>query len=81
MKSVRKCIICGKIRPREELIKITKEYQHGDIVLQPSSKTFGRSAYVCNSSECKNLLLKKHKLDKILKTNIDKKILDEIAEL
>ena len=81
LKNLRKCIICGKIRSRDELIRITKEYLSGDIVLQPSTKTFGRSAYVCNNSECKNQLLKKNRLSKVLKTDIDKKILDKIVEL
>ena len=69
----RKCIGCGKIRPREELLKITKEHKSGKIVIEPDSKTFGRSAYFCYNKDCQELALKKNKLNKALKTSEDLK--------
>ena len=69
----RKCIGCGQIKPREEMIKITKEYKSGKIVIEPDSKTFGRSAYFCYNKNCKALALKKNKLNKALKTSEDLK--------
>ena len=81
MKSLRKCITCGELKPREELIKITKEYKSGNIVIKPNSKTFGRSAYLCYNENCINMAFKKNKLNKMLKTNtsIDKeRLLDYI---
>lgn len=65
----RKCISCGKIKPREELIKITKEHTSGDIVIQPNSKTFGRSVYLCYNESCINTAFKKNKLNKMFKIN------------
>ena len=64
---LRKCIGCGELKPREKLIKITKEYKSGKIVVQPDSLTFGRSAYLCYNQECKEKALKKDKLKKTLK--------------
>ena len=81
MKSLRKCITCGELKPREELIKITKEYKSGNIVIKPNSKTFGRSVYLCYNENCINIAFKKNKLNKMLKTNtsIDKeRLLDYI---
>ena len=77
MEHKRKCIACGEIKPKSELIKITKEYISGDIVVQPNSKTFGRSAYLCYNEICINTAFKKNKLSKMLKTNVntDKNIL------
>ncbi len=69
----RKCIGCGKIKPREELIKITKEHNSGNIVIEPNSKTFGRSAYFCYNKECQESALKKNKLNRALKTSADLK--------
>ncbi len=69
----RKCIGCGKIKPREELLKITKEHNSGKIVIEPSSKIFGRSAYFCYNKDCQELALKKNKLNKALKTSEDLK--------
>ena len=69
MKSLRKCIACGELRPREEMIKITKEHSTGNVVINPNSKTFGRSAYLCYNQDCIEQAFKKNKLNKILKTN------------
>lgn len=70
---LRKCVGCGKLKPREELVKITKEYKSGNIVIEPDSKTFGRSAYFCYNKNCQELALKKNKLNKALKSNVDLK--------
>ena len=64
---LRKCVGCGKLISRENLIKITKEYNSGNIVIQPDSFIFGRSAYLCYNQECKENALKKDRLKKALK--------------
>lgn len=76
----RKCIGCGEIKNSEELIKITKEYQSGNVIIEPDSKTFGRSAYLCYNQNCINNAFKKAKINKVLKTNtqIDKSKLDDL---
>ncbi len=68
---LRKCISCGEFKPREELIKITKEHQNGNVVVQPNSKVFGRSAYLCYNQECINNALKKSRINKALRTNVN----------
>ena len=73
MEQKRKCIACGELKPKSELIRITKEHTSGDIVVEPNSKTFGRSAYLCYNQECINNALKKKKLNKALRTSADLK--------
>ncbi len=77
MEHKRKCIACGEIKPKSELIKITKEHTSGDIVIMPNSKTFGRSVYLCYNKDCIDMAFKKNKIDKVLRTgvNIDKETL------
>ena len=77
MEHKRKCIACGEIKSRRELIKITKDHTSGDIVIMPNSKTFGRSLYLCYNKDCIDIAFKKNKLNKMLKvnTNIDKEYL------
>lgn len=70
---LRKCVGCGELKPRENMIKLTKDFQTGNVVINPDSKTFGRSAYLCYNSICKELALKKNKLNRILKTSEDLK--------
>ena len=69
MEHTRKCIACGEMKPRKELIKITKEYASGNIIIEPNSKTFGRSVYLCYNQECINTALKKDKLKRALRYN------------
>ena len=76
---LRKCIGCGVFKPREGMIKITKEHSTSEVVVNPNSKTFGRSAYLCYNQDCIEQALKKKKINRVLKlgTNIDLKgILD-----
>ena len=68
MEPKRKCIACGNIKFRSELIKITKEHTSGNIVIQPNSKIFGRSAYLCYNKDCINMAFKKNRINKMLKT-------------
>ena len=79
MENKRKCIACGEIKSREELIKITKEYKSGDIVVQPNSKTFGRSVYLCYNKNCINMAIKKG-VNKLLKTNISREDLKGLLD-
>ena len=67
----RKCIACGELKPRSKMIKITKNHLTGEVVLNPDSKTFGRSAYLCYNQSCIEQASKKNKINKVLKTNID----------
>ena len=69
MQRERKCVGCGEIKLRDNMIKITKEYKTGEIILNPDSKIFGRSAYLCYNQSCIEKAQKKNKLNKILKTN------------
>lgn len=73
--TLRKCIGCGAMKPREGMIKITKEHSTEQVVVNPNSKTFGRSAYLCYNQDCIEQALKKKKINKVLKisTNIDLK--------
>ena len=72
---MRKCVGCGELKPREELIKITKEYATGKLFVNPNSKIFGRSAYLCYNQSCIEQALKKNKLNRVLKSsqNVDLK--------
>ena len=69
MNKQRKCVGCGEYKPRENLIRILKSKDGGELVINPNSKTFGRSAYLCYNQKCIENALKKLKLNKALKTN------------
>ena len=77
MNRLRKCVGCGELKPADNMIKLTKDFKSGKVVLTPDSLTFGRSAYLCYNQNCIELALKKNKLNRALKTGEDLKgILD-----
>jgi predicted RNA-binding protein YlxR (DUF448 family) len=57
------------------MIKITKEHSTEQVVINPNSKTFGRSAYLCYNQSCIEQALKKKRINKMLKiaTSVDLK--------
>lgn len=70
----RKCAGCGIIKNRDELIKITREHVHNNLVINGDSKIFGRSAYLCYNNSCIEAAFKKNKLQKLLKTPIPQEL-------
>ncbi len=66
---LRKCVGCGKLEEANKMLKLTKEYKTGKVILSPDSKTFGRSAYLCYNQMCIVKSFKKNKLNKALKTS------------
>lgn len=69
----RKCVGCGAIKDRNELIRITKNFISGKIEINRSSGVFGRSAYICYNKKCIEEALKKNRLNKALKSKEDLK--------
>ena len=69
MTMLRKCAGCGELKPRKDMIKITKEHLTGEVIVNPDSKTFGRSVYLCYNQSCIEKAQKKNRLNKLLKTN------------
>ena len=67
---LRKCIGCFQTKNREEMIKITKETSTGEIFINPNSKIFGRSVYLCYNNSCIKDSFKKNKLAKFLKASL-----------
>ena len=67
MEHLRKCIGCGKVQDRDTMIKITYDKANNDITLNPDSKKFGRSVYLCYNKLCIEKASKKNKLLKALK--------------
>ena len=65
----RKCAGCGKLKDRKELIKITRENVHGNVIVNPDNKIFGRSVYLCYNNACIENAFKKNRISKVLKAS------------
>ena len=80
MEIFRKCAGCAQNKNRNSMLKITKKFDSSELILNPSSKVFGRSAYICNNKECIKNALKKNKLFKILKAKPDENLIRALNE-
>ena len=78
---LRKCIGCNKIKESFQMIKITKIHNSQKICVNPDSTNFGRSSYICYNEKCIHNVIKKKKLQKILKTEIPENIIEQIKKL
>jgi len=50
------------------MIKITRKHDSEEIFINPNSKIFGRSVYLCYNKTCIENSFKKNKLSRFLKT-------------
>lgn len=73
---LRKCCACGKIADRQIFIRILKNHKNGEYIINPTSKEFGRSIYICKSQECLKLAIKKKRL-----RNLNEDILNSLNHL
>lgn len=77
-KTLRRCIGCFQEKQREEMIKITRESKTGRVFINPNSKIFGRSAYLCYNKSCIEGSLKKNKLVKFLKSCLTEELTKQL---
>ncbi len=75
---IRKCIGCFQDKNRDEMIKITRENKTNAIFINPNSKTFGRSVYLCYNNSCIGNSFKKNKLERFLKTSLTEELKEKI---
>ena len=78
---VRKCIGCGKIKSKKDMVRIMKTHDTNEIIVMPSSNCFGRSSYLCYNKECLNQAIKKKRLQKTLKKDIPISILKYLESI
>ncbi len=79
MNKLRKCVVCGEIRPKDELIRIAK-LSSGEVVPDPLGRGPGRGAYLCRNRECVNGLRKKRGLEKSFRCFIPGEVYERIEE-
>ncbi len=81
---LRRCVGCGEMKDRKDLIRVVKGAD-GSIAIDLTQKMNGRGAYVCKSSSCLDMAIKRRGLERTLKCGISKDICtqlqDQIEEL
>lgn len=79
MKSIplRTCMGCNEKKPKKELVRIVKN-KEGQIFLDKTGKLDGRGAYICNSSECLEKIIKSKRLEKVLESKISEEVYNNL---
>jgi predicted RNA-binding protein YlxR (DUF448 family) len=65
----RTCVACRSERPKREMVRIVRA-PDGAVNVDPTGKKSGRGAYLCSQPACWQAALKRHALDKALKTEL-----------
>lgn len=78
IKQQRQCIACKKIDNQNNMIRVVKF--NNLIAVEKKHSSNGRGAYICNSAECVNLVIKKHLLNRAFKTNLDNSVYQQLGE-
>ncbi len=76
----RRCVSCWQVKDRQDLIKITAENKSADVVINPDSLTFGRSAYLCYNKACIEAAFKKNRLAKHLKASVPNELKGQLLD-
>lgn len=76
----RRCVSCWQTKDRNELIKITANNINGNVIINPDSVTFGRSAYLCYNKSCIESAFKKDRLQKHLKAAIPSELKGQLLD-
>lgn len=63
---MRICQSCRDCKPQAQLLRLTVDYKTQIVHINNSNKVFGRSAYLCKSTDCLNKLLKGNRLKNAL---------------
>lgn len=73
----RTCMGCNNKKDKKELIRIVID-KDGIISVDKTGKLPGRGAYICDSIDCLNKLIKSKRLEKIFESKIDEKIYNNL---
>ena len=74
---MRMCVGCREMKPKKELLRVAKP-QDGEAHIDRTGKAPGRGAYVCDNIECLRKARKSRALERMLETQIDAAVFDEL---
>ncbi len=80
-KNKRQCIICGELKEKNELIRITQDYKSKETKLNTDNKIQGRSVYICKENNCIEKALKINAKKAVKKVKIGENIKEELYNL
>ena len=75
----RKCVGCGEIKNKKELIRVIKTNEN-EFFVDTTGKANGRGAYICNDKDCFLKARKCKGLERSFKMSINNEIYEALAK-
>lgn len=76
---MRKCVGCGEMKPKKELIRVLRTTEE-EFVLDATGRKNGRGAYLCRSMECFGKAVKSKGLERSFKQAIPKDVYERLEK-
>ena len=76
---MRKCVGCGEMKPKKELMRILKT-ETGEFVVDAAGKKNGRGAYLCRSLSCFQSAVNSRGLERSFKQEIPQEVYDRLEK-
>lgn len=76
---LRKCIGCGEMKDKRELLRVLKTGEN-EIIIDTTGKKNGRGAYLCYKQECLSEAIKNKGLERSFKMAIDKEVYESLKK-
>ena len=76
---MRKCVGCGEMKSKKEMMRVLKTTEN-DFELDTTGKKNGRGAYLCFSKECFENAVKGKGLEKSFKQSIPKDVYEKLEK-
>lgn len=74
---LRTCMGCNEKKPKKELVRIVKN-KDGEIFIDRTGKADGRGAYICDSIECLEKVIKTKRVEKVLESKISEEVYNNL---
>ena len=76
---MRKCVGCGEMKPKKELMRILRT-EENEFCVDTTGKKNGRGAYLCHSAECFRKAVKNKGLERSFKQSIPPEVYDRLEK-
>ena len=76
---MRKCVGCGEMKMKKELMRILRT-ENGEFVVDAEGKKNGRGAYICRSAECFRKAVRNKGLERSFKQEIPQDVYDRLEK-
>ena len=76
---MRKCVGCGEMKPKKELMRILRN-EEGEFLVDATGKKNGRGAYLCPSAECFRKAVKSKGLERSFRQAIPEEVYEKLEK-